>query len=151
MAKNTTPSTTPDDDLRERLAQDPPIPIKLADGDLVIGDFLGYDRKTSFDYGDFFVAVMENPDVSGVEFPPELATDATINVALFHEALKNQFKRLRPKKGDRLAIKRIGKVKSQNSGRVFTNYSVASANEDASAVTEADVFGEDDLDAEPEL
>lgn len=132
--------------LRDRLAQDPPVPVKLADGDLVIGDFLGYDRKTSFEFGDFFVAVFENPDVSGVQFPPELEKDATVNVALYHEALRNQFKRLRPAKGDRLAIKRIGKVKSTNSGRIFTNYSVASANEAATTVTEAEALGLDDDD-----
>jgi len=140
MTKVTPPSHQGDDELRKRLEDNPPKPLILKDGDIVVGDFVKYDKGMSFDYGEFHTAILANVDVSGMKEPPAMESGDFGSLALFHEALKSRFDRLRPKREDRLAAKRIGMATSQRSGRNFVNWTLASAAEDT-GVSEEDVFG----------
>ena len=135
MTTETKRSTPPDGGtaLHDRLDEDPPILVKLADGDMFEGDWSHLERgETS--YGPCLVAVFDSPDVSGMLEPPEIPDGGRASVWLFHEALLSRLKRLRPAKGDRIGIKRIGKATSGND-RQFVNYSVASERDDAGEVT----------------
>jgi hypothetical protein len=119
--------------LHDRLDTLPPTSVKLADGDVFVGTFDHLERgETS--YGPCLVAVFDAPDVSGMLEPPEIPDGGRASLWLFHEALLSRMKRLRPAKGDRLGVKRIGKATSGND-RSFVNYSVASERDDAGEVT----------------
>jgi hypothetical protein len=119
--------------LHDRLDEDPPVSVKLADGDVFVGTFDHLERGESA-YGGCLIAVFTSPDVSGLLEPPEIPDGGRASVWLFHEALLSRLKRLRPAKGDRLGIKRLGKATSGND-RQFVNYAVASERDDAGEVT----------------
>jgi hypothetical protein len=137
------PSMT-DDELRQRMADIPPVPCPLQTNDIVIGDFLSYDVRTSAEYGDFYIAILENADVKGVKEPPDLVLgDGRVTVALFHQAARSEFRRARPQRGDRIAFQRLPRTTSKG-GRSYVPYRLVPASEQARQITEADVFG--DLD-----
>lgn len=147
-----------DDELRKQFDDDRRIvALKLTRGDLVIGDFERYEQRTPNDpdFKPFYVAILSNVDVSGMVDPPDMEADDLGSIALFHAALRSQFKQTRPQKGERLAIKHFGKVVSDRSGREFVNERLAIAGRSASEVTEADVFGSTsrsgDFDDEPDF
>lgn len=119
--------------LHDRLDEDPPVSIKLNDGDVFGGDWDHLERGESA-YGPCLIAVFTDPDTSKMLEPVEIPKGGRASVWLFHEALLSRLKRLRPQKGDRIYIKRIGKATSGND-RQFVNYSVVSEREDAGEVT----------------
>jgi hypothetical protein len=147
-----------DDELRKQFDDDRRVvALKLTRGDLVLGDFERYEQRTPNDpdFKPFYVAVLSNIDVSGMVDPPEMEADDLGAIALFHAALWSKFKQTRPRKGERLAIKHLGKAVSDRSGREFVNYRLAIAGRDASEATETDVFGNTsksgDFDDEPDF
>jgi len=119
--------------LQDRLDEDPPVSIKLNDGDVFVGTYDHLERGESV-YGPCLIAVFTDPDTSKMLEPTEIPKDRQASLWLFHEALLSRFKRLRPQKGDRLGVKRIGKATSGND-RQFVDYSVASERDNAGEVT----------------
>jgi hypothetical protein len=119
--------------LQDRLDEATPTAIKLKDGDVFTGVFNHLERGET-DYGTCWIAVFTDPDVGGMLEPPEIPEGGTASLWLFHEALLSQFKKLRPEKGERIAVKRLGKRRGGND-RDYVNYSVVSENQQAGAFT----------------
>ena len=89
-----------DDWLREHLAEDPPIGLKLLDGDVVLGTLVTEETRTGNDGGEFEVAVLEFDE------------DALVSVSVSGASLKRQWDRLQPKPGERIGIRRLYKTKT---------------------------------------
>jgi hypothetical protein len=116
----------------ERLNETPPTTVKLADGDVFVGRWDHLERGESA-YGPCFIAVFTEPDVSGLLAELEIPEGGKAAVWLFHEALLKRLQRLRPTKGERLAIKRLGKRLGGND-RNYVDYSVVSERQQAGEI-----------------
>jgi hypothetical protein len=102
-----------DDWLREHLAEDPPIGLKLLDGDVVLGTLVTEETRTGNDGGEFEVAVLGEADLDGMADPPdEFDEDALVSVSISGASLKRQWDRLQPKPGERIGIRRLYKTKT---------------------------------------
>ena len=102
-----------DDWLREHLAEDPPIGLKLLDGDVVLGTLVTTEARTGNDGGEFEVAVLGEADLGGMADPPdEFDEDALVSVSVSGASLKRQWDRLQPKPGERIGIRRLYKTKT---------------------------------------
>jgi hypothetical protein len=128
VTKKASPAT-----LQDRLEEATPTAIKLKDNDVFVGVFDHLERGET-DYGTSYIAVFANPDVSGMLEPPEIPSGGQASIWLFHEALLSQLKRLRPTKGERLGIKRLGQ-RMGASDRSYIAYSVVSENSQAGQFT----------------
>ena len=102
-----------DDWLREQLAEDPPITLKLLDGDVVLGTLVTVETRTGNDGGEFEVAVLGEADLSGMaDRPDEFDEDQLVSLSISGASLKRQWDRLQPHPGERLGIRRIYKTKT---------------------------------------
>jgi hypothetical protein len=102
-----------DDRLREQLAEDPPIALKLLDGDVVLGTLITTEARTGNDGGEFEVAVLGEANLSAMADPPdEFDEDALVSVSVSGASLKRQWDRLQPVPGERIGIRRIYKTKT---------------------------------------
>jgi hypothetical protein len=119
--------------IEDRLNEPTPVAIKLKPGDVFAGDF-DHLEKGETEYGTCWVAVFANPAVDAMLEPPEISEDGVASLWLFHEALLSRFKRLRPAKGDHIAVKHLGKKMGGN-GREYNAYSVISDREQAGEFT----------------
>src|SRR5436190_9000600 len=54
------------DRLREQLAEDPPVMVKLLDGDIVLGVLVGVESREDAKGNEFEVAILGEVDVTGV-------------------------------------------------------------------------------------
>jgi len=104
-----------DDDLAGRLELDRPANLRLKEGERFIGTYCRLDRGYTA-YGESWIAVFadDNGELHGLW--------------LFHAALISQLKKIRPKPGDRIGIKYLGKRTGQ-SGNAYADYAVASSAE----------------------
>lgn len=128
MSEQTSPAT-----LQDRLEEATPTAVKLKDGDVFVGVF-DHLEPGETDYGKTFIAVFTDPNVGGMLEPPEIPTGGRASIWLFHEALLSRLKKLRPAKGERLAIKRLGKKQGGN-GRTYNAYAVVSENQQGGEIT----------------
>jgi hypothetical protein len=102
-----------DDRLREQLAEDPPIALKLLDGDVVLGTLITTEARTGNDGGEFEVAVLGEANLSAMADPPEeFDEDQLVSVSISGASLKRQWDRLQPVPGERIGIRRIYKTKT---------------------------------------
>jgi hypothetical protein len=122
-----------DDWLREHLAEDPPIGLKLLDGDVVLGTLVTEETRTGNDGGEFEVAVLGEADLDGMADPPdEFDEDALVSVSISGASLKRQWDRLQPKPGERIGIRRLYKTKtSKGQDTVLYNLRVYRAEDDS--------------------
>jgi hypothetical protein len=119
--------------LQNRLEEATPTAVKLKDGDRFAGAWDHLERGET-DYGASLIAVFTDPDVSGMLEPPEIPEGGQASIWLFHEALLSRLKRLRPAKGERIGIKRVGK-KIGGNDRGYIDYVVLSEREQAGELT----------------
>jgi hypothetical protein len=102
-----------DDRLREQLAEDPPIALKLLDGDVVLGTLITTETRTGNDGGEFEVAVLGDANLSGMADPPEeFDEDQLVSLSISGASLKRQWDRLQPHPGERIGVRRIYKTKT---------------------------------------
>jgi hypothetical protein len=102
-----------DDRLREQLAEDPPIALKLLDGDVVLGTLITTEARTGNDGGEFEVAVLGEANLSAMADPPEeFDEDQLVSLSISGASLKRQWDRLQPVPGERIGIRRIYKTKT---------------------------------------
>jgi len=102
-----------DDRLREQLAEDPPIALKLLDGDVVLGTLITTEARTGNDGGEFEVAVLGEANLSAMADPPEeFDEDQLVSLSISGASLKRQWDRLQPHPGERIGIRRIYKTKT---------------------------------------
>jgi hypothetical protein len=114
--------STSNDDLRNRVDLAPPISIRLQDGDVFVGRFDHLEQGET-EYGPAHVAVFTEPDCSTMASPPEIPEDGRASLWLLHDALLSQMRKVRPAKGERVAVKRLG-AKQSGAGRDYTDYVV---------------------------
>lgn len=100
LDQDNAPSWRPDDAKAEGVHDNP-----------LIGKFVGMDQGSTA-YGPCWIMTVEK------EGGEEVA------VWLFHEVLKNELARVRPKPGETLGIKYVGKTKPKGGGNPFHNYRV---------------------------
>jgi hypothetical protein len=112
-----------DDWLRDQLAENPPVPLKLLDGDVVLGTLVRIESRDGED-GDWNVAILGEVDVSEVADPPDLDNDGFVSLSLSHAAVKRRWEKLDPKPGERVGFRRIGTMRGSK-GRDFTLFTVA--------------------------
>ena len=124
-----------DDWLRQQLAEDPPIGLKLIDGDVVLGTLVTTEARTGNDGGEFEVAVLGEADVSGMADPPEnFDDDQFVSLSISGASIKRQWDRLQPHPGERIGIRRIYKTKtSKGQDTVIYNLRVFRPEDDGRA------------------
>ena len=111
MSETTLPRA--DEWLREQLAEDPPIGLKLLDGDVVLGTLVGTEARTGNDGTEFEVAILGEADVTGMADPPEgVDDDQFVSLSISGASIKRQWDRLQPHPGERLGVRRIYKTKT---------------------------------------
>jgi hypothetical protein len=113
----------PDQWLRQQLAEDPPVPLKLLDGDVVLGTLVRVEARDGED-GEWHVAILGEVDLADVADAPELDGDQFVSLSLSHAAVKRRWEQLDPKPGERVGFRRIGTMKGSK-GRDFTMFTVA--------------------------
>jgi hypothetical protein len=128
VTKKASPAT-----LQDRLEEATPTAIRFKDGDVFAGIFDHLEHGET-ENGPCLIALFTSPDATGMLEPPEIPNGGQASVWLFHAALLGRLKRLRPAKGERIAIKRIGE-RTGGSGRGYIAYSVVSEREQAGEVT----------------
>ena len=102
-----------DDWLREHLAEDPPIGLKLLDGDVVLGTLVTTEARTGNDGGEFEVAVLGEADLSAMADPPEeFDEDQLVSLSISGASIKRQWDRLQPHSGERIGVRRLYKTKT---------------------------------------
>jgi hypothetical protein len=102
-----------DDRLREQLAEDPPIGLKLLDGDVVLGTLITTETRTGNDGGEFEVAVLGDANLGDMADPPdEFDEDQLVSLSISGASIKRQWDRLQPKPGERIGVRRIYKTKT---------------------------------------
>ena len=119
----TDPQTTSDVDarvarLRERAENEPPASwVPEADGEYIAGKLVRYERGTTA-FGDQIIAILQAPD--GTERA----------VWLLHAVLHNEFSRQRPRPGELVLIRYVGRRQAA-SGAPYAAYRVEVDREDA--------------------
>jgi hypothetical protein len=122
-----------DDWLREHLAEDPPIGLKLLDGDVVLGTLVTTEARTGNDGGEFEVAVLGEANLSAMADPPEeFDEDQLVSLSISGASIKRQWDRLQPHPGERIGIRRLYKTKtSKGQDTVLYNLRVYRAEDDS--------------------
>jgi len=105
------------DEIAKRLEEDRPANLRLEEGESFIGTYVRLDKGYT-SYGESWIMVLadDNGELHGLW--------------LFHAALTNKLKKLRPAPGDRIGIKYLGK-RQGSSGNDYADYAVASGAEKA--------------------
>jgi hypothetical protein len=101
-----------DDRLREQLAVDPPIPVKLVDGDQLFGTLVRQEERTATDKDgterQYEVAVFGEANLDDVtSIPKGFDGDQLIEYALSGVNLKRQWDEQQPRPGERVGIRRL--------------------------------------------
>jgi hypothetical protein len=122
MSENTLPRA--DDWLREQLAENPPVQIKLLDDDLVLGTLIREEARQDDKGNEFEVAVIGEVDVTDMADPPDgLDGDEFASFSISGANIKRQWDQLKPKPGERIGVRRIRSVKT-NQGRDTVLYNL---------------------------
>jgi hypothetical protein len=101
-----------DEWLREQLAEDPPVSLKLIDGDVVLGTLVATETRTGKDGDEFEVAVLGEADLGGMADAPEIDDEQFVSLSISAATIKRQWDRLEPHAGERIGFRRIYKTKN---------------------------------------
>jgi hypothetical protein len=122
MSENTLPRA--DEWLREQLAENPPVQLKLLDDDLVLGTLVRQEARQDDKGNEFEVAVIGEVDVTAMADPPGgLDGDEFASFSISGVNIKRQWDQLDPKPGERIGVRRIRSVKT-NQGRDTVIYNL---------------------------
>jgi hypothetical protein len=118
-----------DEWLREQLAVEPPIPVKLADGDQLFGTFVRTEERTTTDEDgterQYEVAVFGEANLDDVTTVPKgFDGDQLIEYSLSGVNLRRQWDEQQPRPGERVGIRRLWESRTSK-GQPVVIYNLA--------------------------
>jgi len=125
---------TQDADLLNRLNEQQPETLRLAPGEVFLGTYVRLEKGHTLEWGEKWIMVLAAP------------TGELRSLWLLHTVLIDELTKLRPRPGDRIGVKYLGKLQPKNGkGPGYHAYRVASSGE-AGRHTWEHVAGEVDED-----